>query len=237
MITVNPVREEILLTSIPRDYYVQLYHTEGKEKDKLTHAGYYGIETSVKTMESLLNTKINYYAKVNFSTLVKLVDMIDGIDVELENKVTIIDYKGTVYKFEKGINHLDGMKALALARERKNFKAGDRSRQFNQQKILSAIIKKTTSSSVLIKKYFEILSAVEQSFEINMSSSSISKLIKFQLDYMPTWEIKNQTVDGTDAYKQTYSFPKQLLYVMEPDEQSVKLAQDEISRMMEVEDE
>ena len=128
VVTINPQTNEILLTSIPRDYYVQLHNTKGS-KDKLTHAGIYGINMSLKTIEDLLNTKIDYYLRVNFDTLINLVDTIDGIDVYSDSSFKA--YNGDT--FVEGINHLNGKKALAYSRERKQFKEGDRKRGEHQE--------------------------------------------------------------------------------------------------------
>lgn len=136
LMSVNPIKKEILLTNIPRDYYVKL-HTF-KEYDKLTHAGIYGVNESIKTIEDLLDTKINYYIKVNFTSLVDIVDAIDGITVN--SNYNFVSKDG--YSFVKGANVLDGKKALSFARERKSFKEGDRVRGENQQLVLTALINK-----------------------------------------------------------------------------------------------
>lgn len=231
LMTINSKTNEILLTSIPRDYYVELYDTKG-EKDKLTHAGYYGIETSVKTIEKLLDTEINYYVKINFSTVIKIVDLIGGIDIYSD-----YDFcdSGKVGCYKKGYNHLNGKQALAFARERKSFHGGDRVRGQNQQKIIAAIINKMTTSTKIITKYNDILSSIEKSFQTNMDERSISKLVKLQLSKMPKWEITNQSLDGEDKYvTRVYSFsnPKGI-YVMEPKEESVLNAKNKIKEIIE----
>ncbi len=228
VITINPKTSQILLTTIPRDYYVELYNTNGG-MDKLTHSGYYGIETSVKTVESLLNTEINYYIRVNFSTLIEIVDSIGGIEVYSD--YSFCD-SGRVGCYQKGYNKLDGKHALAFARERKSFTGGDRVRGQNQQKIIAAIINKMTSSTQLIKKYDSILSKIEKSFQTNMDEKSISKIVRLQLNKMPKWEIINQSLNGTDYSAYTYSYPTRELYVMMPDNESIEEAQNKISEII-----
>ena len=226
--TINPKTNQILLTSIPRDYYVELYNTNGG-MDKLTHASYYGIETSVKTVETLLETDINYYARVNFSTVVKIVDLIGGIEVNSD--YSFCD-SGRVGCYKKGYNKLNGEQALAFARERKSFNGGDRVRGQNQQKVIKAIIDKVTSSTALISKYSDILSAIEKSFQTNLDDKSITKLVKLQLNKMPSWEIINQSLDGSDSSAYTYSYPKKQLYVMKPNEETIIEAQNKIKEIL-----
>lgn len=159
--TVNPTTKQILLTSIPRDYYVQLAGTSGY-KDKLTHAGNYGINMSIDTIEKLLDIDINYYVRVNFTTLEKLIDAIDGVDVYSEYSfVSYIDS----YKFYKGYNHMNGKQALAFSRERKSLPSGDIERGRNQEAVIEAIIRKATSGST-IYKYSKILSNIKGTFQI-----------------------------------------------------------------------
>lgn len=226
--TINPKTNQILLTSIPRDYYVELYNTNGG-MDKLTHASYYGIETSVKTVETLLETDINYYARVNFSTVVKIVDLIGGIEVNSD--YSFCD-SGRVGCYKKGYNKLNGEQALAFARERKSFNGGDRVRGQNQQKVIKAIIDKVTSSTALISKYSDILSAIEKSFQTNLDDKSITKLVKLQLNKMPSWEKNNQSLDGSDSSAYTYSYPKKQLYVMKPNEETIIEAQNKIKEIL-----
>ena len=145
VVSVNPNTNKILMTSIPRDYYVYL-HGITTYKDKITHAGIHGISTSVKTAEDLLDCDINYYVKVNFTSLIKIVDAIDGIEVDSPYRFTTYDGK---YTFNKGYNKLNGEKALYFVRERKAFTGGDRTRNKNQQIVLTAILNKVMSKSLL----------------------------------------------------------------------------------------
>lgn len=197
--------------------------------DKLTHSGYYGIETSVKTVEKLLNTEINYYVRVNFSTLIEIVDSIGGIEVYSD--YSFCD-SGRVGCYQKGYNKLNGTQALAFARERKSFTGGDRVRGQNQQKIIAAIINKMASSTQLIKNYDTILSKIEKSFQTNMDEKSISKIVRLQLNKMPKWEIINQSLNGADYSAYTYSYPTRELYVMMPDNESIEVAQNKINEII-----
>lgn len=227
IMTVNPRTNKILLTSIPRDYYVNLHNTTGY-RDKLTHSGMYGIEMSLYTLEDLFDIDINYYVKVNFSTLEDLIDVIGGITVYSD--YSFVPSTNPEYYFKVGYNELDGSKALAFARERKSFAEGDRIRGKNQQKIIKAIIDKITSSKTLIMKYDDILESLSDSFITNMSSKEMTSLIKYQLNNMPSWDIDMISVTGSDSMNYTYSFGSSMpLYVMEPDISSVNKAKDKIN--------
>ena len=224
--TVNPNTNQVLLISIPRDYYVKLHGTTGYN-DKLTHAGIYGVDMSVKTLEDLLGININYYVKVNFSSVIKIVDVLDGIDVYSE--YTFKSYSG--YNFTKGYNHMDGKQALDFARTRKAFASGDRQRGKNQQAVIEALIRKCSSAAV-ITKYSSLLDSINGSFQTNMSTKEITSLAKYQLDKMPEWTVKSISLDGGDSYNYTYSYGRSKSYVMTPYESSIKEAQQALSEIL-----
>lgn len=228
--TINPTTRKILLTSIPRDYYVNLVGQGPNAYDKLTHAGYYGIEESVKTVENLLDTDINYYVKINFSTIEGIVDAIGGIDVYSD--FDFYEKAFGKYHFTVGYNHLDGKQALAFARERKSFAAGDVQRVKNQQKVVEAIINKVTSSTALISSYDRILDTVSENLDTNMPSKDISRLVKMQLNDMRGWTIKSQNAVGTSQMGPTYTFPTLNLYTMLPDEDSVNSLKTKINEYL-----
>lgn len=225
VISINPKDNKILLTSIPRDYYV--YLSNFSSYDKLTHAGIYGIETSIMAIEDLLDINIDYYIKVNFTTLIDIVDLLDGIQVTSKYEFTSIDG----YHYNKGINYLNGEEALSFARERKAFSEGDRIRIENQQLVLKSIINKLLSSKI-ITNYNDLLKALNNKFLTNMKDEELTKLIKWQIDGMYNWDILNISLNGTDSYQYTYSYQKQLLYVMLPDEESVNNAKEKINSVM-----
>lgn len=218
LVTVNPKTKQILLVSIPRDYYVKLKGTTG-HKDKLTHAGLYGIETSIGTIEDLLNVDINYYFRVNFTTLQKVIDALDGVDVYSKYEFTTTEN----YHFFKGYNHMNGKEALTFSRERYALPGGDRSRGQNQQAVIDGIVKKLTSSAI-ITKYNNILDSLKDTFQTNMTDKDILKLIRMQLDDMAKWNITSYSLDGTDGSEYTYSYPSGKLYVMYPKENTINEA-------------
>ena len=225
LVTVNPSTHSILLTSIPRDYYVLL--PEFNEYDKLTHAGIYGIETSVSAVENLLDTTINYYIKVNFTSLIDIVDAIGGITVESNYDFTTQDG----YHFTKGTNKLNGKEALSFARERKAFADGDRIRGQNQELILASLINKAMSASI-ITNYVDLLNALDDKFVTNITDEEITDFIKKQISEMPSWNINAISLDGSNAYEYTYSYKSQKLYVMKPYEESVLNAKEQINNTL-----
>ena len=230
IITVDPVNRKVLLTSIPRDYYVNLPSFGNDAYDKLTHAGYYGIEESVKAIENLLDIDINYYVKVNFSTIEGVIDAIKGVDVYSDYSFNECAYG--IYHFNKGMNHLNGKQALAFARERKSFSDGDIQRVKNQQKVLTAIIDKVTSSTTLVTNFSQILDSVGNSFSTNMETKSINRFIKMQLNDMRGWSIESQNLVGTDLYTYTYTYPNLQLYVMKQDENSISMSKNKINKYL-----
>ena len=218
IMTVHPETHQITLTSIPRDYYVQLHGTTGL-KDKLTHAGVHGINMSIQTIEDLLAIDINYYVRVNFNTLIDLVDVVGGITIDSDTAFT--PWTDPNCKIKKGENKLNGKCALAFSRERHAYATGDRHRGENQQQVITKIIEKMTLSKTLISKYSSILATLENSFQTNMETEDIYSLVKMQLDKMPSWEINNVNLDGTGSMSYTYSYPNQKLSVMIPQEETI----------------
>ena len=227
--TINPKTNKILLTSIPRDYYVQLHGTTGS-KDKLTHAGMYGVDMSINTIEDLLDIEIDYYVRVNFTTLINLVDAIGGIDVYSDASFTA--WTDHSCRYYVGMMHLNGKCALAFARERMAYLEGDRHRVQNQQDVIKAIAKKALSSKTLITKYTDILESMGNSFQTNFPEEDIYKVINRQLDKMPSWTFDTYSLNGTDSENGTYTFGNQQLYVMEPDMSTVDMAKQKIANVL-----
>lgn len=225
VMVMNPETKQVLLISIPRDYYVQLHGTKGS-KDKITHAGIYGIDMSINTIEDLLDTDINYYIKVNFTSVIDIVDALGGLDVYSE--YSFISYSG--FNFKKGYNKVNGEQALDFVRTRKAFIDGDRQRGKNQQALIESIIRKATDKSI-ITKYNSLLSAVDGKYQTNMSTKKITSLIKMQLEDMSSWNITSYSLTGKDSTNYTYTY-NQLLYVMEPDQESVQEAINLIKKVL-----
>ena len=231
LITVNPNTYEVLLVSIPRDYYVQLHGTVGN-KDKLTHAGYYGVDMSINTIQDFLNIHIDYYVKVGFQGVRELVDLIGGVDV-YSDKAFVPFTNSSVY-INQGMNHVNGDMALAFARERYTYQEGDRHRIQNQQDVLSAVFKKVTSTNDLLLKYTSILNVLSNYLETNVDFRDISRMVNTQLDKNPSWNIKTYNLNGYDSWGYTYSYGGSMLWVMEPNYDTINQASFYINNMKEM---
>lgn len=217
LLVVNPVERKLLLVNTPRDYYVQLHGTTGR-RDKLTHAGVYGVDMSRQTLADLYEVDIPFHLRLNFTSLVKVVDTIGPVRVYSAH-----DFKS----FQKGYNTLSSAKALEFARERYSFQSGDRERGRNQQRVIEAIVAKLSEPQNIVR-YNAILAKLQGSLQTNMSSEAITKLANMQLDDMKRWSVKSISVDGRGAMQQTYSMGDMPLYVMMPDEKTVQTARSQI---------
>lgn len=216
---VNPTTRQILLVSTPRDYYVPLSISNGV-KDKLTHAGIYGINVSEDTLEMLYGIDIDYYFKLNFSGFEGLIDVLGGITVESEYDFTVEPIK----HYTVGSNKLTGLEALAFARERYSFADGDRQRGRNQMAVITAVVNKMASSA-LIKNYGQIMEETEGTFATDVPTELLASLVRNQLDTGGAWNVVSTSVDGTGEMNTTYSLGSSTRsYVMVPDEESVNRA-------------
>jgi len=221
IVTINPVSKKIVMVHIPRDYYVTLSGLDSK--DKLTHSSLYGIETTVKTLEDLFNIDISYYIRINFTCMKDLVDALGGIDVESKYSFDTDIYDSTMtkkYHFKKGLNHLDGDMALSFVRERHSFNNGDITRGENQLLVLEAMINKALSSKI-ITNYTKYLDILDDKMITNLSKDTITTIVKNELNNLSSYDIESISLDGTDSYEYTYSYPKSKLYVMLPDEEGI----------------
>lgn len=218
--TVNPTTHQVLLVTTPRDYYVEIPGISGGQKDKLTHAGIYGVDASMATLAQLYDTQIDFYARVNFTSLVQMVDALGGVDVVSEQGFTTSDDSGLVMNVVQGENHFNGQQALAFSRERMNVDGGDFQRGRNQQAVITAMIKKAISPAILTGAN-GILSSVSGNVDTNMSQEQIQELIKSQLADGAAWNIKSMSAEGTGDDQECYSSPGSVLYVTQPNQDSI----------------
>jgi len=226
VLTVNPKKEKILITWIPRDYYVSI--NSSKYKDKLTHAGIYGIDSSIYGVEKLLDTDINYYVKVNFTSLIEIVDLFDGVTVY--NESAFYSTGGERY-FKKGNITLDGEEALTFVRERKNLSEGDVGRGKNQIKVIEALMDKAMSPEI-INKYNSLLNSLDGAFVTNMNHTTMFSFIRKEIQSRRNWKIESNILSGVDGYEYTYTYKKTELYVMKPDKDSVSDAKEKINNLL-----
>ena len=228
IVTVNPKTKQILMTSIPRDCEIQL-HKNGK-MDKLTHTGIYGTSETINTIQDLLEMKINYFARTNFSGMTNIVDALGGITV---NSSEAFETLHGNYQITEGLNEMDGDKALCFVRERKRLKRGDFARGENQQKVLKAMLDKAMSPKI-ITNFNNILSAVEGCFETDMSDKEIKSLINMQLNDMADWKIINVQIEGEyQLMDDTFSMKGTNSDVMIPFESHIERVQELINKVEE----
>ncbi|MBO4395083.1 MAG: LCP family protein [Eubacterium sp.] len=239
LVVVNPLTKKLLLVSTPRDYYVPLYDDKGNSRsggvrDKLTHAGIYGVEVSMGTLEQLYNIDVKYYVRVNFSSVKQIVNLLGGVKVYSDFDF-ISDWgpygAGSHYSFKKGYNKVNGKKALAFCRERHHFENGDYQRGRDHQHMIEAILNKVMSPSVL-GDYPALLKESKNMFQTNMSTKKIISLCKMQLDDMARWKISYANAAGTGMMAYTYSIPSTRLYVCNPDMNSVAKITDKINKFL-----
>ena len=226
IMTVNPQEHRILLTTTPRDYYVYIPGISGEKRDKLTHAGVYGIKTSMHTLENLYDIGISDYIRINFDSLIQLVDTLGGIDVNSE-----VEFSSGGYNFVKGKNHLNGEAALVFSRERHEFGSGDNQRGKNQMLVLTAILNKLQSPEIL-KNPSEVLDVVGRSMQTSFTSEEIAEVILWQLETGNGWDIGRQAAEGIGDSQETFSMSGSDLYVMWPDEASVREASEKMKGLL-----
>lgn len=230
--TINPKTSTILLTSVPRDFYVTTAcdAADGCMQgalDKITHTGIHGTNTTKRTVEQLLGIEINYTFKVGFDTVTDLVDALGGVDVYVEPGYAV---STSTFSVHEGTNHLDGEHALAYARERYSYTEGDRQRTKNQQQVLMGIVNEATKPSV-ITKYASIMDAMANTFSTTMSNEEISDLIKYQINNNPKWKMEQYMVDGTGDTLMCAELGD-AASVMVPDQSTVKMAKDKINAVL-----
>lgn len=231
--TVNPKTHQILLVTTPRDYYVPIPGISRGQEDKLTHAGNYGVDVSMATLEELYQVKIPFFARINFTSLIDIVDHLGGVDVYSEYEFRTSKNSEHVMDVQQGLNHFNGEEALAFSRERENVPGGDNQRGKNQQAVITAMIKKMISPQMLMKAN-SIIDDVSGNVETNMSQEQIQSLIKTQLKKGGSWNIYSVAAEGIGGKDICYSAASSgPLYVTYPDEESVAEIQNLINRVEE----
>lgn len=227
--TVNPETHQILLVTTPRDSYLEFQGVTGELKDKLTHAGIYGVDVSVATLEQLYDTEIEFYTRVNFTSLVNMVDALGGITVYSEQAFQS-SHIDELYVVE-GYNDFTGEEALAFSRERYNVDGGDYQRGENQQEVVRAMIEKVTSPSI-ITGASQLLESVSGNIDTNMSTDQIQTLIKNQIDDGLSWDIIMMSAEGTGGSEMCYSYSGGELFVTYLSDESVAEISEAIQKVL-----
>ena len=230
IMTVNQDTKRILLTTTPRDAYVPIADGGNNQNDKLTHAGIYGVDASIHTLENLYDIDLNYYARLNFTSFLKLIDLLGGVDVYNDQEFTSLHGK---YHFPVGNVHLDSEQALGFVRERYSLANGDGDRGRNQQKVIAAIIQKLTSAEVL-KNYDGIIQGLQDSVQTNMPPETMVGLVNTQLASGGKYTVTSQDLKGTGRMGlPSYAMPDSNLYMLEVDQASLETVKAAIKDVME----
>lgn len=232
ILTVNMNTHKILMTETPRDAYVKIPDGGADQYDKLTHAGIYGVETSEKTLENLYGITIDYYARLNFDSFLKLIDALGGVTVYNSQEFTALMNK-KVYPVGN-IELSSGEDALAFVRERYSLEHGDYDRGNNQMKVIQAILNKLTSLNS-VSNYSTIISNVQDSIQTDMKLDTMMKLVNTQLDSGKKFTVTSQEVTGTGSTGEltSYAMPSSSLYMIQLDDASVAKASQAIKDVME----
>ena len=231
IMTVNMNTHKILLTTTPRDAYVKIPGGGADQYDKLTHAGIYGVETSEQTLENLYGIKIDYYARINFTSFLKLIDQLGGVTVHNDQAFTSLHGK---FDFPVGDIQMNSEQALGFVRERYSLDGGDNDRGKNQEKVISAIVNKLASLKS-VSNFTSIVNNLQDSVQTNMSLDTINALANTQLDSGSKFTVTSQAVTGTGSTGQltSYAMPNSSLYMMKLDDSSVESASQAIKNLME----
>lgn len=208
VMTVNPTTKKILLVTIPRDAYTPFPGITGGQFDKLTHAGLYGVNVSMNTLNQIYGIKIDYYVRVNFTSIIRFVDAVGGVDVNVP-----IAFSVGGYSFKQGINHMNGTQALVFARERHSFAGGDKQRGRDQLEIIKAVINKMASSTTLLTNFGDIMNAVKGTFQTNIAMDQLTSLVRMQLDDGAKWSIDTYDVQVKGSTEWCYSYKGKKLSV------------------------
>ena len=236
LVTINPVTSTILLTSIPRDSYVKEvcndYACNYGVYDKLTHTGIYGVDTTKDTIENLLDIDINYVYRVNFTSMIDIVDALGGVDVTVPEGMAVSKFytNSNLEGVHEGENHLDGKRALAYSRERKAYLDGDLQRARNQQQVLQAMFKKATSPEI-IKNYTSLLKALIGAFDTNMTTKEITSFIKYQIQAKPSWKFEQFVLKGNNDLKMSAELGSEVSVVILYDSY-INIAHDKIQAVL-----
>ena len=220
LVVVHPENRQILLINTPRDYYVPSTEQAGA-MEKLSHAGVFGVEASIGSLEALYDTKVDYYVQASFGGVEGLVDAVGGVTVYSDEEFVLYEDVGVIYQ---GENYLNGKLALAYARTRKGVEGGDLGRGNHQMEIIEAIVNKATSGTTIINNYSAIMESVDGLFIMNIPQQLISALIKEQLADMSGWNITMFSTYGEGGYGDVYSAQGYSVYILIPDEASVAKA-------------
>jgi len=229
LMAVNPKTKKIAIVTTPRDAYVHIPGITSSRKDKLTHAGLYGVDYSIAALENLYGSiSVDFYIRLNFSGMITLINMIGGVDAECYYDFTTASGK---YTFRKGLLHLDGAAALAFARERKTISAGDAGRAKHQMEVIKGVINKLSSTS-LLSNYQSLIKGFSSCTQTDMTVSQLVSLATMQLGDGAKWSITSYSTSGDSSYQYCYSYKGKKLWVSLLKSDSIKKAADLLNSVL-----
>ena len=229
ILAVNPAKHKILLLNTPRDFYVPLA-MNGK-LDKLTHAGLYGVNESIHTLENFYGIKFNYYARINFDATSTIIDQLGGVDIHIPYVVNT--YHGHRH-YESGNYHLNGDEALDFARERVSISwaGGDRERGRNQEKIITALLQKLQQDKTNLTKLDQIFNSIAKNIQTNFTPDDLKYLVQKQLTNFSNWQIESIDVDGKADITSTYTYPEPKHFVWHPYQDTIDKAKTKLQEYL-----
>lgn len=179
VVTVNPKTEKTTMTSIPRDTMAQIWKSSTNNTNKIQKINSaYNIgneESALATTEKLLNISLDYYIKVDFNSLKKIVNAVGGVDVDVPFSFSYGDTGEKESHFKKGKMHLNGKQALDYSRMRYDDPEGDYGRQKRQRQVIKAIIKSAASANTFTH-YQKVLNSISTSMTTNLSFNDMQSL-------------------------------------------------------------
>lgn len=240
IVTVNMDTNKILLTSIPRDYYIPVFGNENKQRDKLSFMGPYGPDTVIKSVAEYFNTDIDYYLYFNAKNVPTVIDTLGGVEYCSDEAYTTREInptaKGnyTVSKKEiyikKGCQTLNGIETISAVRERTKFQGGDSARQNHIRQVIVGLIKKLQNPST-IANYSNILSSFTNLYRTTLPRTVVNEMAQTTINNGGNWQILEQSVNGQDGKDKVF-LSDTIDWVKYPEEEEVKNASKAINELL-----
>lgn len=215
ILTVNPATHTVHITTVPRDAYMRIAGRGENQYDKLTHSGNFGVQTSEETLENFFGIKIKYHVMVNFDSIVDIVDVLDGVDVENSEA-----FEAQGYYFNTGRIHLDGKQTLVFARERYGLGDGEMARGRNHVRIMKALIERVASPAILMN-YPSLLQVIGKEVSTNMPRQTMVDYINYQIENNRKWTVSSSQLQGFGTMGlPSYQMPDSSLFMFLPSQES-----------------
>lgn len=219
LITVNREKHKILITTIPKAYYVDI----NKKKDTIGYSSIYGIDVSKKAIENLYDINIDYYLKINTEGFTKLIEELNGIKFCSDKSYILNNVSTNMYKLpkekikiKKGCHNYNGDEILSLIKNNSDF--SNQQNQKNIENITNEIIKKFLVPDIN-NNFNIVLNSLDKLTETNIKKDTVSKITKETLK--SKWKIENEMAIGESSFDEVHMSGING-YVIVPDEKNVK---------------